>query len=77
LLLSFTFSAVSARSAAPSDRSLQDRKRQQRKPKAARIWKEREDRTAEQAIAERARITPLDLRARRLDERRVLHAGRT
>ncbi len=41
------------------------------------IREQREDRAAEQAIGERARIAPLDLRARRFDERRVLHAGRT
>ena len=51
--------------------------RQERHAQPSRIRKDREDRAAEQAVAERSWMATLDLAARGLDERGVLHAGRT
>ena len=59
------------------DRS-EERQRQHRQAHPAGIRNERQQRRSEQTIAQAARVySLLDLRARPLDERPVLHAGRT
>ena len=58
-------------------RRAEQRQRQQRDPQSPGKREDREDRGPEQTIADRAVEAALDLAARRFDERRVLHAGRT
>jgi hypothetical protein len=76
-ILFFGLLALFAVSPVSSDRGLPYREREQCDPQAGRVWEQRKDRSAEQAIGERARMAALDLSAGGLDQRGVLDAGRT
>ena len=60
--------------AAPLTKCRPEHERRERDAETSGVREEREERAAEQPVAERARVAALDLPARRLDQRPVLHS---